>query len=202
MDAPGTVAVLLFDGVELLDFAGPIEVFSVAASRDECPPWSVQTVSQKADFVATHNGLRVIPDLRLEDCVAPQVLVIPGGRGTRCELENRQLLSWLVPAVEHADLVVSVCTGALLLAAAGLLDGLRATTHRGSIDVLRQLAPTATICEGDRFVDNGKIIVGAGIAAGIDAALHGVRKLLGPQRAAETARHMEYAGLDGTPHGD
>ena len=191
MPAHSGVSVLLFDGVELLDFAGPIEVFSVAA-RYVDPPFLVQTVSEQTAAVTTHNGLRVLPDLQWDDCHAPQVLVIPGGRGTRQQLENQRLLAWLPDAVQSAEMVISVCTGSLLLAAAGVLDGLRVTTHHGSIEALRQLAPAATICASERFVDNGKIIVGAGIAAGIDASLYGVRKWLGRPLAERTARHLEY----------
>ena len=191
MSARGGVSVLLFDGVELLDFAGPIEVFSVAARYVE-PSFGVQTVSQHTEVVTTHNGLRVLPDLPYEDCLSPQVLVIPGGRGTRQQLENRHLLAWLPAAVQSAELVISVCTGSLLLAAVGVLDGLRVTTHHASLEALRQLAPAATLCAGERFIDNGKIIVGAGIAAGLDASLYGVRKWLGRQAAEQTATHMEY----------
>ena len=191
MPASGGVCVLLFDGVELLDFAGPIEVFSVAARYVE-PSFGVLTVSERTDVVTTHNGLRVLPDLPYDDCLAPRVLVIPGGKGTRQQLENQRLSTWLPVAVENAELVISVCTGSLLLASVGVLDGLRVTTHHTSLEALRELAPAATIVAGERFIDNGKIIVAAGIAAGLDASLYGVRKWLGRQAAEQAARHMEY----------
>lgn len=138
------------------------------------------------------NGLSVNPHYLLADCPAPDLLVVSGGLGTRKEMNNEALVGWIKQAAAKAEIVLSVCTGALLLAKAGLLDGLAATTHRGAIDLLRQVAPMATVREGVRFVDNGNVITSAGIATGIDAALHVVSKLLGQEQAEKTARYMEY----------
>ena len=150
------------------------------------------TVAETMDPVIARNGLSVNPDYSLADCPQPDLLLVPGGAGTRSRMHDAGLIDWIQRTVERADLVMSVCTGALLLAKAGLLDGLEATTHHVGFDLLREIAPTATVHEDVRFVDNGKIITSAGIAAGIDMSLHVVERLLGPDAAAETARHMEY----------
>ncbi len=186
------VAVLLFPGVELLDFAGPFEVFSVAARWSDPPALNVFTVAEKKEPVVAYNGVSINPHHLLAECPAPDLLVVPGGQGTRREINNEALVGWIGRASAKAEVALSVCTGALLLGKAGLLDGLSATTHHAAIDLLRQVAPAATIREGVRFIDNGKVVTSAGIATGLDAALHVVGKLLGQEQSEKTARHMEY----------
>jgi transcriptional regulator GlxA family with amidase domain len=190
--ATRNVAVLLFPDVELLDFAGPFEVLSVASRWSDPAAFSVYTVAEKPGPLATKDGLSVNPGYVLADCPPPDVLVVPGGLGTRTEMNNEALVAWLGREAARAEVVLSVCTGALLLAKTGLLDDLTVTTHHGAIDLLRQVAPNATIREGVRFLDNGKVVLSAGVAAGIDAALHVVIKLLGREHAEKTARHIEY----------
>lgn len=187
-----TVAIVLFDEVEVLDFCGPFEVFSVASRQTEPPALGVFTVAEKPVPVVARNGLSVNPHHAWTDCPEIDVLVVPGGIGTRKEIENEPLIDWIRRTADDAELVLSVCTGALLLAKAGLLDGRDATTHHGAFDLLREIAPTATVHESRRFVDNGKVVTSAGIAAGIDASLHVVARLLGQHLAEATARHMEY----------
>ena len=119
-------------------------------------------------------------------------MIIPGGIGTRAEAGNARVVNWVVACAQHAEVVLSVCSGARILARSGLLDGLEATTHHQVIAELRQLAPTAIVRENVRFVDNGKVMTAAGISAGIDLSLHVVRKLLGAETATKTARYMEY----------
>lgn len=187
-----TVAILLFDNVEVLDFCGPFEVFSVAGRQTEPPACDVFTVAEKPVPVVTRNGLSVNPHHTLAECPEFDILVVPGGLGTRKEVENETLIDWIRRWADEAELVLSVCTGALLLARAGLLDGREATTHHGAFDLLREIAPTATVHEDRRYVDNGKIVTSAGIAAGIDASLHVVARLLGRGVAEATAHHMEY----------
>lgn len=186
------VAVLIFDEVEVLDFAGPFEVFSVTGRRDGSDPFEVYTVAEKAGPVLARNRLSVNSYYTLDECPAPDVLVVPGGSGTRREMHNRVLIDWISRNARRAKPVFSVCTGALLLAEAGLLSGLSATTHHGAFGELRDAAPDATIEEGKRFVDNGNVVTSAGISAGIDASLHIVASLLGVEQARETARYMEY----------
>jgi transcriptional regulator GlxA family with amidase domain len=192
MNKTRTLAILVCDDVEALDFCGPFEVFSVANRFTESPAFTVLTVAEIAGPVLTRGGLSVDPNHHLADCPRPDVLLVPGGQGTRKEMHNPALIDWIRQASTKAELVLSVCTGALLLAKAGLLDGLVATTHHGAIDLLRQTAPQTTVHTDRRFVDNGRVVCSAGIAAGIDMSLHVVSRLLGRDVAEKTARQMEY----------
>lgn len=184
--------ILIFEDVEVLDFCGPFEVFSVANRFVDPPAFHVLTVAENATAVQARNGLSVNPHYSIQNCPHPDLLLIPGGQGTRREIHNPVVIDWVKQAAAKAELVQSVCTGALLLAQAGLLDGLEATTHHGAIDLLRQMAPKTTIYEDRRFVDNGRVICSAGIAAGMDMSLHVVGKLLGQEVAVKTAGQMEY----------
>src|SRR5262245_58377186 len=181
-----TLAVLIFDDVEVLDFCGPFEVFSVANRFTDPPAFRVLTVAEQARPVVTRGGLIVTPHHRTADCPPPAILLVPGGQGTRTEMHNPALIDWVRRAAAGAELVLSVCTGALLVAKAGLLDGLEATTHHASIDLLRQVAPKTTVHADRRFVDNGRVVCSAGIAAGIDMSPHVLARLLGGEWAAGT----------------
>ena len=188
------VVILLFDDVEVLDFAGPFEVFSVAgrrAGRGD-PVFLVSTVAARSGPIVARDGLTVVPHFTIADCPPAEILVVPGGYGSRALLADRELLDWVRRRDAEAKLTLSVCTGALILGAAGLLDGLEATTHHGALDELRRWAPTATIRPDARIVDNGRVILSGGISAGIDMSLHVVGRLLGKDQAVETARYMEY----------
>lgn len=187
------VAILIFDEVEVLDFCGPFEVFGVTGRRNAGDsPFHVYTVAEKAAPVLARNGLSVNPSYSIENCPRPDILLIPGGFGTRTQIHNEALLQWIKAQSEQVELLLSVCTGALLLAKAGLLDGLSATTHWAAIEELRAVAPNTRICSDERYVDNGKIVLSAGVSAGIDMALYIVSRLLGKEQAAETARHIQY----------
>jgi transcriptional regulator GlxA family with amidase domain len=186
------VAILIFDGVEVLDFAGPYEVFAVADELRSHEVFRVSTVAPLPGTVRANNGLKVIPDYTLEDCPTPHVLIVPGGAGTRALLRNPVLLEWIQIKTRTCEITMSVCTGALVLAQLGLLDGLRVTTHHNALDLLRQLAPKAIVDHGARFHDAGMILTSAGISAGIDCSLHLVGRLLGDDAAAATAAYMEY----------
>jgi transcriptional regulator GlxA family with amidase domain len=186
------VAILLFNEVEVLDFCGPFEVFSVAMRAVEPPAFKVFTVAQKAGPILARNALSVNPHYLLADCPKIDILLLPGGMGTPQEMNNQPLLDWIGKVAEKAELVLSVCTGSLLLARAGLLDGLEATTHHMAMDIFRQVAPKTKIHADRRFVDNGRVICSAGIAAGIDMSLHVVARLHGNDAAAKTAQYMEY----------
>jgi len=189
---PWRVALLIFEEAEVLDVAGPYEVFSVAGRRHGLEPFQVQMVSERPGPVALRNGFVVIPHATLDQMATPHILVIPGGFGTRREIHNETLLSWLRDLGSRVELLLSVCTGALLLGKAGLLDGLAATTHHSTFGLLRDLAPKAKVREGERFLDNGRVVVSGGVSAGIDMALHVVERLLGTELAEETASYMEY----------
>ena len=192
MDHSRNVAILIFDEVEVLDFCGPFEVFSVTGRRKDLNLFNVYTVAEKEQPVLARNRLSVNPGYTIRDCPRPDILVVPGGLGTRKEMHNPILIDWIKGCSQKAELVLSVCTGALLLAKAGLLEGLAATTHHGAIELLKEVAPHTTVHASQRIVDNGRIVVSAGISAGIDMSLHVVAKLLGKEQALDTAQYMEY----------
>ena len=185
------VAILIFDEVEVLDFCGPFEVFGVTGRNENPKPFNVYTVAEKTPILA-RNSLSVNPTYTLENCLQPDILLVPGGYGTRREMNNPTIINWIQAQFPKVELMLSVCTGALVLGKAGLLDGLSATTHFRAEDELRAAAPQTTVCMSERYVDNGKVITSAGISAGIDMALYTVGRLLGAEVAAETARYMQY----------
>ncbi|MCC6135969.1 MAG: DJ-1/PfpI family protein [Candidatus Contendobacter sp.] len=189
---PRNVAILLFDDVEVLDFAGPFEVFAVASELHDYALFRVFTVAASAGPIRARNGLSVLPDYPLESAPRPDVLIIPGGGGTRALMHNTAICGWIAAAAGQAELTLSVCSGALLLAKAGLLAGLRATTHHQAIDLLREVAPDTEVLAGERYVDNGRIVTAAGISAGIDASLYVVGRLCGEEVSTRTAAYMEY----------
>jgi transcriptional regulator GlxA family with amidase domain len=188
------LGILLFDEVEVLDFAGPFEVFSVTNELAGGTAFDVRTVGVSPGPIRARNGLRVLPDVVLEECPKLDILVVPGGFGTRALLRDSRVLAWVRERAPVAEHVLSVCTGSLVLAEAGLLRGLTITTHHEVLDLLRERAPDSTIDPSRRFHDNGRIITAAGISAGIDASLHLVARLLGPAAASRTAAYMEYLG--------
>ncbi len=192
-------AILVFDGVEVLDFAGPFEVFSrtrlvpgpESRRTDDSAPFRVFTVApEKREVVAT-GGLRVSASFTYEDAPPVDLLVVPGGMGTRQLVEHAPTLDFIRRAAADAELVTSVCTGAVLLARAGLLRGKRATTHHLSFDWLASVDATITVERGVRFVDDG-IFSSAGVSAGIDMAFAVVEKRCGREVAEETAGYIEY----------
>lgn len=189
-DYPLTLGILLFDDVEVLDFCGPFEVFSVT-EKDGNKPFSVITVAAN-DLVTARNGLQIKPTCLLEQAPTFDILLIPGGQGTRREIYNEDLVEWIKRRAEQSKLVLSVCTGALLLAKANLISGLKATTHHNGLKLLAEIDPSIEIFQDKRFVDNGKFILSAGISAGIDMSFHVVQRLLGKDVAIQTAKHMEY----------
>lgn len=193
------VGILVFDDVEVLDFAGPFEVFSrarwepgVASRRDDASaPFEVFTVAAAARPVRAVGGLTVVPHGAFDEVSPIDILVIPGGFGTRPLLDNEPVLDWIRRTAATARLVTSVCTGALLLARAGLLRGRRATTHWGALDTLGSLDPTIVVAPDARVVEDG-VLTSAGVAAGMDLAFTVVERFCGVAVAAETARYIEY----------
>jgi transcriptional regulator GlxA family with amidase domain len=195
-----TVGILIFDDVEVLDFCGPFEVFGTTVMpgadplQGEQQPFRVYTTADRASTVTCRGGLLVQPHYTIEDHPPLDILIVPGGYGTRREVSNDRLLDWIAAQSKQVELTTSVCTGAFLLAARGLLDGLEATTHWGSIDRLRSTHPAVTVKDDVRFVDSGSTLTSAGVSAGIDMSLHIVARLLGREVAENTARRMEYSG--------
>jgi transcriptional regulator GlxA family with amidase domain len=186
------VAILIFDDVEVLDFAGPFEVFNVTGEVIDPAPFHVYTIAEKPDSIRTRGKLSINPHYTLDNCPAPDILLIPGGLGTRPLLNNADLIAWIKTQAGRVEYLLSVCTGSLLLGKAGLLDGLAATTHHTAFDLLRELAPNTIVHEDRRYVDNGKIITSGGISAGIDMSLYVVAHLLGEEKLQATLDEMEY----------
>lgn len=197
------VGIFIFDGVEVLDFAGPYEVFSrtrltpgVESRRtEETAPFHVFTVASDTTPVVATGELRVIPHFDFTTAPHIDVLVVPGGFGTRPLLENAAALDWIQRTARQAQRVTSVCTGALLLARTGLLAGRRATTHWGALDLLATIDPTMKVERAVRVVDDG-IVTSAGVAAGIDMALAVVESLHGREVADETAKYIEFPRVE------
>lgn len=193
------VGIFIFDGVEVLDFAGPFEVFSrtrlqpglESRRSEESAPFRVFTVARSQDVVTATGGLRVEPHYGFQTAPRIDVLVIPGGFGTRTLLESAEALDWIRANAASAEHVTSVCTGSLLLARAGLLRNRRATTHWGALELLGSLDPTIKLERSARVVDD-TIITSAGVSAGIDMAFNLVEKICGSAVADETARYIEY----------
>lgn len=187
-----SVGKFLFNEVEVLDFAGPFEVFSITKVHEE-KPFTVYTVSQNGEMITARNGLKVKPDYSIEDLPPVDILIIPGGKGAReNEVKNDIIINWVRQQMKEVKLMTSVCTGALLLAKAGLLEGLKATTHWASIQTFKKDFPNVEVMENVKFVDEGHIITSAGISAGINMSFHIVKNLLGVEIAEETAKSMEY----------
>lgn len=194
-----TVGILIFPDVEVLDFAGPFEVFSrtrlvpgVESRRDvTSAPFQVFTVAKRKDAIAATGNLTVIPDYDFTTAPAIDVLVVPGGFGTRPLLDDRETLQWIGATSQRANLTTSVCTGALLLAKLGLLATKRATTHWGAYDVLASLDPSITVERQQRVVHDG-VFTSAGVSAGIDMAFAVVEALHGKTVADETAHYIEF----------
>lgn len=193
------VGILIFDDVEVLDFAGPFEVFSrtrltpgVESRRsEESAPFRVFTIARTRDPITATGGLSVSPAHGFADAPRIDLLVVPGGFGTRRLLDDEETLGWIRTAAAAARQVTSVCTGALLLGKAGCLEGRRATTHWAALDLLDSLGAGVTVERESRVVDDG-VITSAGVASGIDMAFHVVENLFGRAVADETAKYIEY----------
>ncbi|MEC2490666.1 DJ-1/PfpI family protein [Bacillus cereus] len=187
-----SVVIFLFNEVEVFDFAVPFEVFSVTDVNEE-KTFTVYTVSENGEMITARNGLKVQPDYSIENLPPVDILIIPGGLGARkYEIKNEIVIKWIRQQMKEVKLMTSVCTGALLLAKAGLLEGLKATTHWASIEKFKNEFQNVEVIENVKFVDEGHIITSAGISAGINMAFHIVKNLLGVHVAEDTAKRMEY----------
>ncbi len=191
------VGIVLFENIEVLDFCGPFEVFSVTRlneemRREEPSPFKVLLITENNEPVITTGGMRVIPDHTFESCPELDVLVVPGGWGTRKEIKNQKMLNWLRLRAPEVEILTSVCTGSMLLGFAGLLDGHHATTHWRSLDWMRESFPSVKVEYDKHVVEDGRIFTSAGISAGIDMALKVVERYYVENIARATARQMEY----------
>ena len=194
-----SVGIYIFDNVEVLDFAGPYEVFTTASrvfnktssASLENLPFGVFTVGKTKKSIYARAGLKLHPDYSITSHPTPDLLLIPGGVVTK-ELEDEDIISWIKSTSTFTTITASICTGAFLLAKAGLLEGKSSTTHWEDIDELRSMFPTLHVKENQRWVDEGSIVTSAGISAGIDMSLHLVERLMGQELAVNTAKQMEF----------
>ncbi len=191
------VGILLFNDVEVLDFAGPFEVFSVTSELNNCDLFKVFTITKDGKLITAVNGLKVLPDYSFNDHPQIDVLIIPGGIGTRKEMEDENVLEWIKNKYASSQITFSVCSGARILGKAGLLDEIEAVTHHEVIPHLKEIAPKAIINEKARFIDNGRIMTCGGISAGIDLSLYIVQKLFGEGITKKTIGYMEYGDWRG-----
>jgi transcriptional regulator GlxA family with amidase domain len=191
------VGIVLFNDIEVLDFCGPFEVFSATRlnekeRRTEPSPFEISLIAESPSPVTATGGMKVMPQYSFEDCRPIDILVVPGGWGTRKQVDNPVMLEWLRERAAEVETLTSVCTGSMLLGFAGLLDGLHATTHWRSLDWMRESFPEVIVeCE-QHVVSDGRVFTSAGISAGIDMALKVVGQYYGEEIAQATAKHMEY----------
>lgn len=192
-----TIGIFIFNDVEVLDFCGPFEVFSVTRLDEdkrasETPPFRVFLVSENGEEIVTSGGMIVKPHFSISNCPKLDILMIPGGIGTRREMKNDKILTWIKKNYIELEFLTSVCTGSLVLGATGLLSGKIATTHWRSLDLLQESFPDIKVQRKLHFVSDGNLFTSAGISAGIDMSLKLVEKIHGEIVSRATARHMEY----------
>ncbi len=188
------VGILLFNEVEVLDFAGPFEVFSITTTLESnVKPFVVKTISENGKMVTARNGLNVQPDYGFDDHPSFDIVIILGGYGAeQIEINNPRIIAWIQDQNSKVELMTSVCTGALLLAKAGVLDGRKATTHWMDLDRLEEEFPEVFVQRNVKFVDEGSILTSGGISAGINLSFHMIARLHGKEVALKTAKQMEY----------
>ena len=194
MRNPLKTGILLFNEVEVLDFTGPFEVLSLAedaTTREKL--FSVKTVAQTRVVISARNGLKVLPDYDFQDAPDFDLLIVPGGYGAEeIEIHNAVLIGWLKQCATTTPVIASVCTGAFLLAKAGLLNGKRATTHWMDLDRLEHEYPLVSVQRAVKFVDEGTVLTSGGISAGINLSFHLLKRFIGADVARQTAKRMEY----------
>lgn len=194
MNRKYNVGIFLFNEVEVLDFAGPFEVFSIAEYQDSKEKiFKVSTIAQTKNLIKARNGLKILPDYDFTDVPKLDILIIPGGYGAEeIEIHNKEVINWIVKYSEKVEILASVCTGAFLLAKGKLLDGKKATTHWMDIDRLEKEFEKITVERNAKYIDEGSIITSAGISAGINMAFYIISKLTNKEIARNTAKRMEY----------
>ena len=192
MDKQIKVGIVLFNEVEVLDFAGPYEVFSLASKGKE-KIFEVQTIGETGELISARNGLKVLPDLSFKDDRLFDILIIPGGYGAEeIEIKNPTMIEWIKSQQDRVEILASVCTGAFLLAEAEILDNKRATTHWLDWNRLEKEYPKVEVVRNVKFVDEGNILTSGGISAGINMSFHIIKRLSGVEVAKDLAKRMEY----------
>ena len=185
------IGVVVFDDAEELDFVGPWEVFTMASNLQP-EGHEVMLVAESDKPVRCAKGMRVLPDVTFENCLKLDVVLIPGGQGTRREVENKPMLDWIARVAKDCQWVTSVCTGAMLLTAAGPAKGKRVTTHWAFVETLRGRKEASEVLDNMRYVRDGNVVTAAGVSAGIDMALWLTGQLHSPEFARAVQRAMEY----------
>ena len=189
-DSDLTIGILLFADAEELDWAGPYEVFGMALKTGQSG--RLVTIAESMEPVRCFNGLRVLPDHDFANAPPLDLVLVPGGLGTREQVENKELIEWLAKAAADSRWITSVCTGSQLLNATGLTRDKKMTTHWAFVETLRGEAPKSTVLEGVRYVRDGQLVTAAGVSAGIDMSLWLVGQIWGIEQARNTQRMMEY----------
>jgi transcriptional regulator GlxA family with amidase domain len=188
------VGILIFHEVEVLDFAGPFEVFAITEDLAKVKQFEVVTVSEKDELIRARNGLKVKANHTFADCPSLDLLIVPGGWGAeQVEIHNRVVLDWIAERDKTTEITASVCTGAFLLAKSGVVTDHGVTTHWMDVDDLQASYPALKVERGVKFVDQGRIVTSAGISAGIEMSLHLVGRICGIETAVRTAKRMDYA---------
>ena len=191
-DKQRNVAIFIFDDVEVLDFAGPFEVFNVTGEVNNLVPFNTYTVALTEEPIKARGKLGINPQYSIDSCPTPDIILLPGGDGRRRLMKDERILSWIARHVDNLEKLLSVCTGAFYIAHSGLLNGLSATTHHGAFSEFKATFPDIELIEDKRYVENGKIITAGGISAGIDMSLYVVAQLLGEEKLALTLEEMEW----------
>lgn len=186
------VGILIFNEVEVLDFAGPFEVFSIA-TKDNEKLFKVITINEDGELIHARNGLKIQPDVSFNHEPDLDILIIPGGYGAEeIEIKNKKVINWIKVQKEKVKILASVCTGAFLLAESGVLDNKKATTHWMDISRLENEYPKINVIKDTRFVDESDVFTSGGISSGINMSFHIIKKLFGAQISEMTAKRMEY----------
>lgn len=188
------VGILLFNEVEVLDFAGPFEVFSITTYPDtNKKPFIVKTISETGDIISARNGLKIKPDYNFNDVINFNILIIPGGYGAEeIEIYNSKVIEWIKNKIDNVDILASVCTGSFLLGKTGILDNKNATTHWMDIERFQNEFPKIRVHKNLKYIEDDKIITSGGISAGINMSFYIIEKLLNKDIAKNTAKRMEY----------
>lgn len=197
------VVVLIYDGVGLGDFANSVEVLTLASElgNTTVPFFEIHLAAEKMGPVHVNGGPVLQPNCVLADCPPADLLIIPGGRGSLEAVNRPELIDWIRRQTERSEIVLAICTGSFLLAKAGVLDGVAATTHPQGIGYLRHLAPKAKVVENQPYVDAGKIVTVAATTPVFAASLHLIERLIGPERATITAQWLQYDWKASQPPG-
>jgi transcriptional regulator GlxA family with amidase domain len=191
-DNQRNVAIFIFDDVEVLDFAGPFEVFNVTGDVIDSAPFNTYTVALTEEPIKARGKLSINPHYSIDNCPTPDIILLPGGTVSRRLMKDERVHNWIAKHIDNLEKFLSVCTGAFFIAHSGLLKGLSATTHHDAFPEFREAFPDIALIEDKRYVEHGKIITAGGISAGIDMSLYVVEQLLGKEKLALTLKEMEW----------